>query len=214
MKLKENKGMSLIVFTLILAVLLVVAVGIIVYLLDNLKMVEKTPAIENEIVSNEQISKEFFEEYLEVFEYLGKDFSKDKDEDLNDFIVFSYIGKDGKEIENSHYNEYIEIPTQEIENLIYKYFGNADYKVKDNTGKFYKIEVNGEKTRIYTVGIGLERYDMKIQEIKSIDKDNLTITAKFTFDDYDPSDEYTMKFDMKKYEDGYYRIQKIISVEY
>ena len=35
MKLKENKGMSLIVFTIILAVLLVVAGGVIIYLLNN-----------------------------------------------------------------------------------------------------------------------------------------------------------------------------------
>ena len=35
MKIKENKGMSLIVFTIVLAVLVVVAGGIIVYLLNN-----------------------------------------------------------------------------------------------------------------------------------------------------------------------------------
>ena len=35
MKLKENKGMSLIVLTIILAVLVVVAIGVIVYLLKN-----------------------------------------------------------------------------------------------------------------------------------------------------------------------------------
>lgn len=37
MKLKENKGMTLIVFTIILAVLLVIAVGVIMYLLNNRK---------------------------------------------------------------------------------------------------------------------------------------------------------------------------------
>ena len=35
MKLKESKGMSLIVFTIILAILVVVAIGVIVYLLNN-----------------------------------------------------------------------------------------------------------------------------------------------------------------------------------
>jgi len=54
MKLRENKGMSLIVFTIILAVLLVVAGGVIAYLLNNPKVVEKTPTGgENNVVNNE-----------------------------------------------------------------------------------------------------------------------------------------------------------------
>lgn len=54
MKLKENKGMSLIVFTIILAVLLVVAGVAIVYLLNNPKVVEKTPTIVQSNVQNNQ----------------------------------------------------------------------------------------------------------------------------------------------------------------
>lgn len=46
MKLKENKGMSLIVFTIILAVLVVVAGGVIVYLLNN--PVKENVAIQNQ----------------------------------------------------------------------------------------------------------------------------------------------------------------------
>lgn len=46
MKLKENKGMSLIVFTIVLAVLVVVAGGVIVYLLNN--PVKENVAIQNQ----------------------------------------------------------------------------------------------------------------------------------------------------------------------
>ena len=45
MKLKESKGMSLIVFTVVLAVLVVLAVGVIVYLLNN--PVKEKVAIQN-----------------------------------------------------------------------------------------------------------------------------------------------------------------------
>ena len=54
MKLKENKGMSLIALTIIVSILLVVALGAIVYLLNNQGNVPQTPTGEqNNIVNND-----------------------------------------------------------------------------------------------------------------------------------------------------------------
>jgi len=54
MKLKENKGITLIVLTIILSVLVVLAGGVIVYLLNNQQSIPKTPTGEqNNIVNNE-----------------------------------------------------------------------------------------------------------------------------------------------------------------
>lgn len=63
MKLKENKGMSLIIFTIILAVLLIVAGCVIVYLLNNpVKEGSTTQTPTNEV--KEMTADEKFQEYI------------------------------------------------------------------------------------------------------------------------------------------------------
>jgi len=57
MKVKENKGMSLIVFTVVLAILVVVAMGVIVYLLNNPvreKVAIQTPSSVQSNMSNNE----------------------------------------------------------------------------------------------------------------------------------------------------------------
>lgn len=54
MKLRENKGISLIVFTIILAVLLVVAGCVIAYLLNNQENVPQAPIGEQNNVANNE----------------------------------------------------------------------------------------------------------------------------------------------------------------
>lgn len=160
---------------------------------------------------NNQVNEKFFEEYLKVFEYLGDDFKSENDDDLRDFVVFKYIVDREEEFKyingNEDYDEYIEIPTKDIENLINKYFGRIDYKVKNYEGeRFYKIEVNGEKTKIYIKSIGFDRYDIKVENIRKENEDNIIyVTAKFSLLDYDPADEYTAEFEIYV-EDGLYRI--------
>ena len=69
MKLKENKGMSLIVFTIILAVLLVVAGGAIVYLLNNQGALPKTPTGEqNNVVNNDNENES---EKIKLTDFVG-----------------------------------------------------------------------------------------------------------------------------------------------
>lgn len=73
MKLKENKGMSLIVFTIILAVLLVIAGGAIVYLLNNQQTVPQIPTGEqNNVVNNEStVNKNEENKGLKLTDFVG-----------------------------------------------------------------------------------------------------------------------------------------------
>jgi len=61
MKLKENKGMSLIVFIIILAVIVLVTIGVIMYLLNNpLKenvSIQNETGVQNNLVNNENTEK-------------------------------------------------------------------------------------------------------------------------------------------------------------
>ena len=165
---------------------------------------------------NNQVNEEFFDEYLKVFEYLGDDFKTYNDGHIRAFIVYNYIvDRDEGLIEfkelsqDSGYNQYIEVETQDIQKLVNKYFGRIDYKVENYEGEaFFKIEVNGEKTKIYTKSIGLDRYDMRIKSISSDDGYNIDVIAKFTLAGYEPSDEYTLKF-MITHEEGKYMIEEI-----
>ena len=74
MKLKENKGMSLIVFTIILSILLVVAVGVIVYLLNNQQSVPQTPTGDNSVNKNEDNSGLKLTDFVGEYEFaMGPD---------------------------------------------------------------------------------------------------------------------------------------------
>lgn len=218
---------------LIIAVILLVAlVGFSIYYVkdiatDNNKIDEEKVDNSNNIETGKaddyngenanQVNEEFFEEYLKVFEYLGDDFKTYNDGHIRAFIVYNYIVDRDKGLiefkelsQDSEYNQYIEVETQDIQELVNKYFGRIDYKVENYEGEaFFKIEVNGKKTKIYTKSIGLDRYDMKIESMSSDDNGyNTEVIAKFTLSAYEPSDEYTLKFWITL-EDGKYMIEDI-----
>lgn len=135
MKLKENKGMSLIVFTIILAVLLVAAGGVIVYLLNNPKVVEKTPTGEqNNVVNNESVENNS-----------NNVIDKEDETDSTDINVYG-VGNDFKNIED-------------VAKLAWDSFKDTETKVLeydlDNDGKKEKISTeykeNDEDERSYLV---------------------------------------------------------------
>lgn len=184
---------------------------------DNSNNIETGKADDSNGENAKQVDEEFFEEYLKVFEYLGDDFKTYNDGHIRAFIVYNYIvDRDEGLIEfkelsqDSEYNQYIEVETQGIQKFVNDYFVFTDYKVENYEGEaFFKIEVNGEKTKIYTKSIGLDRYDMKIESISSDDNGyNTEVIAKFTLSAYELSDEYTLKF-LITLEDGKYMIEDI-----
>lgn len=135
MKLKENKGMSLIVFTIILAVLLVAACGVIVYLLNNPKVVEKTPTgQQNNVVNNESVENNS-----------NNVIDKEDETDSTDINVYG-VGNDFKNIED-------------VAKLAWDSFKDTEMKVLeydlDNDGKKEKISTeykeNDEDERSYIV---------------------------------------------------------------
>ena len=212
----DNKKKIIIIST----VVIIVAALLIFYMYftkhiepTNNNKIETGKVDDLNIDRNNQINEKFFEEYLKVFEYLGDDFNSLNNAHIRNFIVFNYIvdknegliefkdiGTDGE------YNQYVEVKTEDIQKLINNYFVYTDYQVESYEGEeFYKIEVNGEKTRIYTKSIGIDRHDMQIEGISGEGEDLIYVIAKFTLSDYEPSSEYTLKFSIIL-EDGVYRI--------
>ena len=120
MKLKESKGMSLIVFTIVLAVLVVVAGGVIVYLLNNpvkekvaiqnptnvgnLNSSEKVeiPNEDNKLETNnleelDNITKTALEEYISKFYYV-KNFDEITKQNIDSLMCVAILDEPSKSL--------------------------------------------------------------------------------------------------------------------
>jgi len=198
MKLKESKGMSLIIFTIILAILVVVAGGVIAYLLNN--PVKENVVIQNQAgtqtdtdnnknkvntnVNNEEDSKYLellkvsLDKYIYYLSFLGKfeDISKADLEDIVEYSLFDadfayFDEKDGWKLKSEDKNDII--------SEVAKRFDISNSTIKD---KIKNTKIDPEWAARYGEheytgdGFPLVTYS-KIQNIKYIGNNKYEVKA-------------------------------------
>jgi len=205
---KNKKLLSIIVIAVLIVIL---GVFITVKLLNEKPKME--PHLNNHVGENTlNEEEEYFKEYLKVFGYNFIDESVWIEDDtfLSNFVIFSYLldKKDEDFIkyndEKVDYDSYIEIPKEEISDLIYKYFKVGNYTIQDfDEYKFYKIEVNDDIVKIYLKAVGLEFYNIETINIKT-NNNKLEIEVKYTISGYDDSVGYELKFYVTREKENYF----------
>jgi len=218
MKLKENKGISLIVFTIILAVLVVVAGGVIIYLLKN--PVKENVDIQNQIGTQTNTDNNQNKENID----------KNNEEDSK-YLELLKISLDSYISNLSALDKFDNISKANLEQIVYYSLHDADYVYEDEDGwEFYHGGIDKEniisdvakrfdvsdstiKNKINNMNIDpekvayynyrefsgdssyIERTYSKIQDIKYIGDNKYEVKA--------------IQFDVIIESDGYGKVQKI-----
>ena len=210
MKLKENKGMSLVVFTIILAVLLVVAGCVITYLLsnqgkENIAIKNQADNNPNEVdtsVNNEEDSKYLellkvsLDNYISNLSALEK-FNNISNANLDQIVYYSLHDAD-----SVYYNDedgwklhpYVE---DEIISIVGDRFDVSDTTIKN---KIKSMRVDPESVGMYNYQEGgdaslVERTYSKIQDIKYIGDNKYEVNV--------------IQFNLIINSDGYGKVEKI-----
>ena len=149
MKLKENKGITLLLLTIILAILLVAAVGVIIYLLNNEQSLPQTSiGKQNNIVNNDNVvNKNEDNKELKLTDFVGNyEFSMGPDgsntikiTDVGnglkiDWVEGPFNGSDARTIEVKTYK-------LEVNKLVLEVEGQSNSIIfKENEKTYFTIE--------------------------------------------------------------------------
>lgn len=151
MKLKQSKGMSLIVFTIILAVLVVVAGGVIVYLLNN--PVKENVAIQNQTGTQTNTDNNQNKDNIDI-----------NNEEDSQYLELLKVSLDSYISNLNALDKFDNISKANLEQIVYYSLHDADYVYEDEEGwKFY----HGGTDKENIISDVAKRFDVSDSTIKN-----------------------------------------------